>query len=226
MTLSIVLFILKIIFLYIILPCVILASIVSSIYIFLIVSNKKKNKDMVKATVETMYYDKENRNRRIYNGEKIKKLHIHGITEPDKIINLNDDIDDEIYIFNNDGKMCRFAGGQDIYWQGSHNLIGQLSFIGTISEETYNNWRFLCNFEKGDVVHVQDLNKMFIYNGTDLIEIEHDYESIVTAEKNRLKTMLENAKNVDNNFEESKENDVLDNLNEDLDKLISEDINE
>lgn len=71
MELSIVLFI-KIIFLYIFAPCLLLASIFSLIYTFIATYHNKKNKDMVKVTCEIMYCDKENKNRSI-TGPAVKR---------------------------------------------------------------------------------------------------------------------------------------------------------
>lgn len=102
MELSVALFILKIIILYIFVPCLLLASIFSLIYTFITTYHNKKNKD------------------------------------------------------------------------SDSDLTGIINFFDTISKETFDNYKTLCNFKIGDVVYVSDLDKMFIYNGSNLIEIGND----------------------------------------------------
>ena len=159
MELSVVLFILKIIILYIFVPCLLLASIFSLIYTFITTYHDKKNKDMVKVTCETMYCDKENKNR---------------------------------------------------------SIAGTINFLGTISKETFDNYKALCNFKIGDVVYVSDLDKMFIYNGSNLIEICNDGYDYLKKKKN-MKSSINYNNLTDKDYKES---DLLDNINKEIDQII------
>lgn len=148
MELSVALFILKIIILYIFVPCLLLASIFSLIYTFITTYHDKKNKDMVKVTCETMYYGKENKNRSIA-GTAVKKIHIQGFGRPDTIIDYEYEDNDDTYYFGDDGNIYQIAGGEDISWKGSSSdseltgLTGTINFWDTISKETFDNYKTL-----------------------------------------------------------------------------------
>ncbi len=224
MELSIVLFILKIIILYIFIPCLLLASIFSLIYTFIITYHDKKNKDMVKVTCETMYCDKENKNRSIA-GTAVKKIYMQGFNGPDIIIDYEGN-NDGTYYFGDDGNIYQIAGGEDISWKGpsydpDSDLAGIINFLGTISKETFDNYKTLCNFKIGDVVYVSDLDKMFIYNGSNLIEIDNDRYDYYLKKKKSMKSSINYNDLTDKDYKES---DLLDNINKEIDQIINGEI--
>lgn len=94
MELSVTLFILKIIILYIFVPCLLLASIFSLIYTFI-----------------TTYHDKKNKNRSI-TGPAEKKIHIQGFGRPDTIIDYEYEDNDDTYYLGDDGNIYKFIDGE------------------------------------------------------------------------------------------------------------------